>query len=267
MKKIILITVFGLMLSASSVYAAIDANSTQSKIINLNLKEAVVASRTATKEQIQSTISQDLKQRAQTEISRRLEFLNQLIAKINDIKKLSSAEKTSLQSQIQTQIDGLNALRVKINADTDNTTLKADVKSIISDYYIFLFFRAQVNLLVTADKSATIADNLGSIYIKLQTRINQAQTVGSNVIDLSAMLSDMNTQLTVAQTQITAVQAELTPLTAQGYPGNKFTLVDARAKLILVNQELKAVYQDAIKIRQVLPGEKIKNPEASTSAH
>jgi len=53
-----------------------------------------------------------------------LSYLNQLITNLNGIKKLSSVEKASLQSQIQTQIDGLNALQTKINGDTDNTTLR-----------------------------------------------------------------------------------------------------------------------------------------------
>jgi hypothetical protein len=259
MKKIILLTILGLIFSASSAQAALSQNLIQ--------RQMDVASRAAVKEQIQTTISQDLKQRAATEINRRLDFLNQLLTKINGIKKLSAAEKTGLQSQIQTQIDGLNALQTKINADTDNTTLKTDVKSIINNYYIFLFFRVQVNLLIAADRISATTDNFSQVYTKLQARINQAQAAGNDVTQLNASLADMNAKINDAKTQITAVQAEITPLTAQGYPGNKTMLTDAKTKIETAFQDLKTAYSDVLSIRNILKGLKVTNPQASTSAH
>jgi hypothetical protein len=259
MKKIILIILLGLIFSVGTVHAAIGGNLVQ--------REVKIASRAAARTLIQSNISQDLRQRAQTEITRRLGFLNQLLGNLSTIKKLSAAEIADLQSQVQAQIDGLDTLQTKINADTDNTTLKADVKSIINDYYIFLFFREKVNLLVSADKMSTTTNNFSQIYAKLQTRINQAQAAGNDVTQLNVSLSDMNAKVADAKTQIAAAQAELTPLTAQGYPGNKSTLTDARTKLKVADQDLKSAYKDIIVIRQALEGLKIKNPEASTSAH
>lgn len=252
------------MLSTGTVYALDSSLSTGTNLVQ---RENRVASREAMITQTQANITQNLQQRAQTEITRRLSFLNELITKINGLKKLSSAEKTDLQGQIQTQIDSLNALEAKIKADTDNTTLRADVKSIVGNYYIFLFFRVQVNLLVAADKASTTTDSLNLIYTKLQTRINQAQADGNDVTTLNTTLSDMNAKLTDANTQITAAQTELTPLTAQGYPGNKATLSDARLKLKTAVTDLKAAYQDALQIRDGLKGLKTSNPPASSSAH
>ena len=256
--------ILGLVLSTSTAYAV--GTLIQKREPVLVQKEDRVASRAAVKTQIQANTSQDLKNRAKTEITRRVNFLNELITKLNSIKKISSAEKADLQSQIQAQIDSLNALQTKINADTDNVTLKADVKSIVDDYYIFLFFRVKVNLLIAADKTFAINDSLSQIYTKLQERINQAQTAGSDVTSLNVILSDMNSKLTDANTQITAAQTELTPLAAQGYPGNKSTLTDARSKIKNADDDLKAAYKDALQIRNDLGGIKIKNPEASKSA-
>lgn len=265
MKKVFLLTILGLVFSTSSIYAV--GSLTQAREAGLTQKADLSASRAAMKTQIQTNISQDLKQRAEKEISRRINFLNELIKQLNNIKKISSAQKADLQSQIQAQIDGLNALQIKINGDTDNVTLKADVKSIVSDYYIFLFFRVRVNLLIAADKTATISDNMSQIYTKLQTRINQAKANGDDVTNLNALLLDINTKITDANTQITAAQTELTALTAQGYPGNKTILSDARVKIKAAASDLKAAYKDAILIRNDLKGLKIKNPEASSSAH
>ncbi|MGA2911460.1 MAG: hypothetical protein ABSE17_02355 [Candidatus Levyibacteriota bacterium] len=259
MKKIIILTLFGLILSANSSYA-VGGNLLQAR-------EARIASRAAVITQIQANVSQDLRSRAEKEITRRVDFLTQLIAQINGVKKLSLAEKASLQSQIQAQIDGLNALQTKINADTDNATLKTDVKSIINNYYIFLFFRVQVNLLVATDRTSTTIDTFSQIYTKLQTRINQAQAAGDNVSQLNISLADMKAKINDASIQTAVAQAELTPLNAQGYPGNKPSLQDARTKIQAAVQDLKVAYSDAVSIRQGLKGLGITNPGASTSAH
>jgi predicted nucleic acid-binding Zn-ribbon protein len=264
MKKIILIVFLGIMLTTGTAYAL---NTPLGTGANLVQREAGLASRAAVITQTQANISQDLKQRAEKEITRRINFLNELIAQLNGIKKISSAEKADLQTQIQAQIDGLNTLQTKINSDTDNVTLKADVKSIISNYYIFLFFRVKINLLAATDRASTISDNMSQIYSKLQTRINQAQAAGDDVTNSNLLLADINAKITDANTQITAIQTELTSLTAQGYPGNKPTLEDARTKLKTVSTDLKTAYKDALQIRNDLKGLKIKNPEASSSAH
>ena len=278
MKKIFLMIVLGLIFSTNSVYA-VDTNSLQPRATNLVQKEVKVASRAAAITQFQASISQDLQKRAQTEITRRLDFLNDLVTRLNDFFGVkqgvliravingSSAEKAGLQSQIQTQIDGLNALQAKISGDTDNVILRADVKSIISNYYIFMFFRVKVNLLVAADKASATTDNLNLIYTKLQTRVSQAKTDGNDVTSLNAGFSDMNAKLTDANTQITAAQTVLTPLSAQGYPGNKTALAGARTKIETAVTDLKAAYEDALQIRNGLKGLKIVTPQASSSAH
>jgi len=263
MKKIILIVTLCITLSANSSYAV--GFAIPGGVRPVVQKEVKLASKSAVISKIQANISQDLMQRAQKEITRRLDFLNDLITKLNGIKKITSAGKADLQSQIQAQIDSLNTLQTKINNDTDNVTLKADVKSIVSDYYIFLFFRVKVNLLIASDRASSATDNLNQIYTKLQTRINQDQTPGE-IASLNSLLSDMNAKLTDANTENTAVQTELTPLVAQGYPGNKTTLDDASVKIKTAISDLKAVYQDALQIRQGLKGLKITNPEASSSA-
>jgi outer membrane protein TolC len=108
---------------------------------------------------------------------------------------------------------------------------------------------------------------MSQIYSKLQARINQAQAAGDDVTNSNLLLADINAKITDVNTQITAIQTELTSLTAQGYPGNKPTLEDTRTKLKTVGTDLKTAYKDALQIRNDLKGLKIKNPEASSSAH
>src|SRR2546430_118634 len=72
-----------------------------------------------------------LKDLANKELARRLTALQTVINKINGVKRLTSEQKASLTSQVQQDIASLTALQTKIQADTDLTTLRTDVQSIV----------------------------------------------------------------------------------------------------------------------------------------
>lgn len=219
------------------------------------------------KTSVESNLIANLKQRAQTEITRRINFLNDLITKLAVIKKLSDSDKASLQNQIQTQIDGLNTLQTKINSDTDITTLRTDVKSIVNGYYIFAFFRVKISLLVAAERFSTTVDSLSALEAKLKTRVDQASANGQDVTSLNTLLADMSTKINDAKTQYSNIETDLATLTAQGFPGNKSVLLSERTKLKTAYADLRAAYQDAIKIRKGLGnlGDKVNNSSSSAS--
>jgi hypothetical protein len=242
MKKFLFIIFLGLLLVAvysHKIYAQSDLPGSSAAKTNL-------------KTSVEANLIDNLKQRAQTEITRRLNFLKDLQTKITSIKKITDSDKSSLQNQIQTQIDELNSLQAKINSDTDLTTLRTDVKSIINGYYIFAFFRVKISLLVAADRLMAVSDLLEALETKLKTRVDQASAAGMDVSNLETLLSDMTTKINNANTQIQKIQTDLASLTAQGFPGNKSVLLLERSKLKTAYANLKAAHQDAIQIRQGL---------------
>jgi hypothetical protein len=222
----------------------------------LNAQELNSGSPSAVKQTIKTAAAENiivsLKQRAKTEITRRITFLNELSGKITDIKKISDADKTTLKTQIQQQIDGLTTLLSKIDADTDITTLRADVKSITNGYYIFAFFRVKISLLVASERLFVTAGNMNLIYNKLVARVADQKKQGKVVTSLETLLTGMQAKIADANIQYQAAQTELSSLTAQGYPGNKTTLTDARSKLKVGSGDLRVAFQDATKVRQGL---------------
>lgn len=215
-------------------------------------RTGTTASKSAIKTQVEANTMENLRQRATTEITRRITFLTELSTKIDSLKKLSESQKQDLKSQIQAQITSLNELQAKINADTDITTLKTDVKSIINGYYIFAFFRVKISLLVAANRLSTTSDMLNTVYTKLQTRINEEQAKGTDVTALNTLLTDMLAKINSAKAQYDSAITDLNELTAQGFPGNKTTLTSARTKIKQGAADLRTAYQDAVKIRQGL---------------
>lgn len=195
-----------------------------------------------------TNLLQNLKERADKEIERRIKVLNNLLERLGDIKRLSPSEASSFESQVQSEITDLNVLKTKIDSDTDITTLRTDVRSIIGSYRVFAFFIVDINLTITADRMTRIVDNMTLVYNKLSVRIQKQQKEGKNVTELLSLLSDMNTNLNNAKTTIQGVQTELSGLSVQGYPQNRVTLLDARQKLKTAFSYIKTAFSDGKRI-------------------
>jgi len=236
----------GLDIGTGTKSAVGNKEPTKTRIENLQAK--LIASRSA----LASNQLSNLKQRADTEINRRIDALNKLLSILSQSKKLSASDAANLTSQVQADIDGLNTLKTKIDTDTDIATLRADVKSIINNYYIFAFFLDYIHLNAAFDRATTTTNNMTIVWTKLQTKITQAQNNGKDVTNLTTLLTDMQNKLNDAKSAIASAETEFTGLSASGYPNNKSTLQDARSKLQTVYQDLKTAYQDAGQIIQGL---------------
>lgn len=255
MKKILLIITITVFFFAAGVSNA---------QVNKNVRTSTGSAQAQTiKTQNEQTQMENLKQRANKEIDRRITALNKLLTRLGQLKRLSSSQIASLQSQVQTDIDGLNTLKARIASDTDLTTLRADVKSIVSDYRIFAFFLKYINLSAALERASNLYDKLNTVYGKLAIKISEAQTAGQNVTALNTSLSQMKVKLDSAKTSIDAAIAEISVLNAQGYPDNMATLSDARAKLKSAHTNLKDAY---ILSKEIIKGLRGLNKTATPAA-
>ncbi len=218
---------------------------------NLNSSSAS-AKRETLKTNAQENRMENLRERAYKEIDRRIASLEKLIERLSLMKRLSSEQIDGFKAQIQTNIDGLNALRVKIGSDSDLTSLQTDVKSIVTDYRIYVFFIQYINLNAAFDRAYSVYNNLNTVYNKLSLRVDEAKAKGQDVSSLTTLLTDMNAKLTDAKTLLDQGLAELSGLSASGYPDNKAKLESARTKLKSIRQDLMTAYQDGRKIIQGL---------------
>jgi TolA-binding protein len=187
----------------------------------------------------------NLKTRADTEISRRINDLNKLIDRLNGMKRLSDSQKTTFVSGIQSEVSSLSTLKSKIDADTDVATLKSDVQSIVGSYRVYLVFMPQIQIMSAADRIDTSILSVNSMVTKLNDRIGKAKAAGSDVTAVEALVADMTAKSTDAQSQADSASAEVASLTPSGYPGNTSQLKDARSKIQAATADLKIAVTDA----------------------
>lgn len=208
----------------------------------------------------------NIKDKADQEISRRLNALNQLVTRIQAMKKITDTSKTLLISQAQDQITNLNALKLKIDTDNDLNTLKTDTKSITTQYRIYMLFIPKTHILVASDKMLEIVDDINQIVPKLQSRIDAAGQEGKNIVPAQTALTDVQAKLIDIKVQVKKAQDEVMPLTPDQdiqsqITSNKNALQSALKSLQTARQDLRAVVKDIQIIKQNLNATPSAAPE------
>ena len=145
---------------------------------------------------------QNIQSRADTLIMNRLDSLNTLLNRVQSDTRLTTSEKSSLVTEIQTDVSGLTALKGKIDADTDVTTARTDEKTIITSYYVYAVFEPKVQLLVTLNNLQTTAGYIQALIPQLQNLINTLKSQGKDTSQLQSSLDDISSQLTTINTQL-----------------------------------------------------------------
>jgi hypothetical protein len=191
-----------------------------------------------------------LKAKISQEIDRRITSLDKLIERINEIKKLSDASKSSLVTQAQDQITNLTSLKTKISADSDLATLKADRQAVYNQYWIYMLFIPKIYIVASADRLLGITDDTQTIADKLEPKVQGNASLEKTFADLEAKISDAKTQAQNAQNTV----MPLTP--DQGdkikMEANKNALQNARKMLQTARHDLADARQDIQQIRQGL---------------
>lgn len=206
-----------------------------------------------------------LRARAIAEIDRRLKSLSGLTERISNIKRLTADQKNALSSSIQEQITSLTNLKTKIQADSDLETLKADTKSIVDSYRIYLLYIPKIHILGVADVELNYADKLSELSSKLETRLQEEKATGKDVSQLESLLTQMKSKISEGKAKAQSAFDTVLNLKPEDYPGNKTSLETARNSLQSAKQSLQEARHLASRIIAGVKGlkvgeEKVKSP-------
>ena len=217
--------------------------------------------------------------RADAEITRRVNAMNALSARLNNVVRLSATEKNDLSATIQAQIAAMNSLQAQISADAqanNTSSLKTDVQSIITSYRIFVLILPQATIEAAADRALAIVGTLTDLNAKLSARISAAQTAGNNTSAAASALADMNAKIADGNTQANAAITEVASLKPDNgdktvMASNEAALKDAHSKIQAAQQSFVAARTDALAIIKALGTFKVSasanaTATASTSA-
>lgn len=203
-----------------------------------------------------------MQDRGGAKIDLRLNSLNDLVARINSMSRISAADKASLSAMIQAQIDALTNLKAKINADADPATIKADNESIAKAYRIFMLVEPKGRIIAAGDRALAIGASFATLSTKLQANIATAASSGKDISALNASLADMNAKVSDSNAKANAAISLVTNLqpdngNAAVAASNKTAIENAKANIKTSNADLKAAHADAKSIVKTLHDWKI----------
>jgi len=210
-----------------------------------------------------------LRSKTELEINRRLTSLANLTARVEAMKKLNADNKNSLVLQIQDQINSLNTLKVKIQADIDIQALKDDRLAVANQYRIYLLFIPKMHILAASDKVTEITSDIDKLVSKVQIRIDEANKSGKDTTIIQKELDNIKSKIADANLQAKAATDLVMPLVPDDgdkikFTSNKQALQDARKILVIARQDLKDAKQGFGLIKQELnPVSKVSSPSAT----
>lgn len=188
--------------------------------------------------------------------------------KVQSNHALTASDKATLLAQLSADSTGLRALGVKIAGDTDPAQLKADCRSIVTDYYWFAMERPKVRLVIAADTAGVIAQKFNDVSPRLQGGIDRAKAAGKNVTQAQTDEAALNAEIRAGLAAASPVPSMVLPLTAKDYisASEKATLLSARDDIKAAQDHFLRARAD---VRRVIADLKaLRTPrKAAGSAH
>ncbi len=190
--------------------------------------------------------------RGNNEIERRISTLQHLTDKLSSAFKLSDSDTAALTNEVNGEIDSLKALKTKLDADNTVADAQNDVKTIITEYRVYVLIAPKVHLVKVAADQQAAETRLLALIPKLESRINDAKSAGKNVTSLESGLADMKARLAKAQPLSSDVESSVINLQPSDYNSDHTILSSYRDKLKTAQTDIQAAVSDAKSIVNAL---------------
>jgi hypothetical protein len=193
-------------------------------------------------------------QKAETaRIDLRLKTLAGLKIAIAGATDLSSAHKTTLQNLVSSDTSGLNGLRTKIAGETTIAAVKADGRSMVVDYRIYMLVVPQVRFTIGSDIQTASVARLKSIHDKLAGIASQLQAQGKDVSKIDDQLTDMASKISADTSTISGKADGLLDVKPSSDANAMHAAVSpVRAAMRSGRDDLKGAIADAKSVRAEL---------------
>jgi hypothetical protein len=245
---------FGIIPAAANALSLDGAAKVTTPYVKVDANANASANSTSTSTSNEKARLQNIISKGDQEIARRLASLSMFLSKINAATKLTASDKATLTAEVNATIDGLNALKVKLDGETTVAAARTDAQSIYTEYRVYALVAPKVALVKVADDQQVAEQKLQTLIQKFQTRLNAAKAKGKNVSALETTLSDMTQKVNASASVSSAVQAKVIDLQPTDYNNDHAILSGDSAQLKAAHADNVAAYQDAKQIVAGLKG-------------
>ena len=183
-------------------------------------------------------------------IDQRINTLNKFTSKT--FTGLTAAQVTALKTQVASYVASLTELKTKIAADTTIEMVKADIKTIYSDYNVYQALMPSLHLSSALNQGQAILDKLNALTVRLTATIEAKTAVGADTVVLTSALTDYKAQLADAATQLALVKVEIAKIDIKNAETSKVAVAAAREYMAKFKADIVAAKGDLVAFKTAL---------------
>jgi hypothetical protein len=186
-------------------------------------------------------------------INGRLHTLAALKTAINAATALSSAHRATLNGIVTADVSRLSALRTKVDAETTLPAVRADERSMVVDFRVYMLVVPKVRLTIASDVENAAIGRLGSVHDKLAAAIAAAKAHGTDVSAEETELADLAARLSAASSVLSGrADALLAVAPSPDAAAMTAAVGPVRAAVRTTREDLRKAVADARQIRRQL---------------
>lgn len=184
-----------------------------------------------------------------TMIDKRTAAIQKYDGLLNQTKYISDATLSKVQGELSRVKGELETLKTKILGETDIDALKADVKSIATNYRVYQVFLPQSAGIVSVDRMKTYEAKLNELKSKISIKADELEQAGKDVSAIRNLISTAEGNISTGNGYITTSESKFTSMAITDPEGARTLKLDGRTALISAKQsfsEARKNMRDAV---------------------
>ena len=188
-----------------------------------------------------------------TRIRLRLATLAALKIAVGGATDLTSSDKAALNTVISSDTTGLTTLKTKVDAETTVAAVKADGRTMIVGYRVYMLVVPKVRFNIASDKETTNIARLKTAHDQLAALATQLSGKGKDTAAAQAKIDDMASKLSAATAALgNQAEALLTVTPSPDPAAMKAAVTPVRAAVKGARGDIKDALADAKAARDAL---------------
>jgi hypothetical protein len=177
--------------------------------------------------------------------------------------RITTSQASAIQADVTSNQGGLTTLKGKLDAETDATAARADVRSIYTQFRIFAVVLPRDYQEIVLDIMTNVQAKLAGLEPKLQQAISSAPA--GEQAQLNTLYSDYTAKVGAASTQITNANGQVAYFTPDNFNNNTATYhtnwLSFRSDILAGRADLRQAASDLHQMAKILKA----NSSAPTS--
>ncbi len=164
-------------------------------------------------------------------VDKRVTSITKYDSALAKTKQISEPTLNTIRGELSRVKNELTSIKEKIIGETDRATLRADVKSIVTNYRVYQVFLPQSAGIVAVDRMRAYSAKLDEVSSKIGAKADEVEGQGKDVSEIRALLSASVSSITNGKSTTDAALEKFNAMSISDPEGARTLRTDGRSSL------------------------------------